>query len=55
MASGQCGDGALSSKMARFQFGPRLVHRNSKSFQDYPSHQILRHVYEALNIDENKN
>jgi len=28
---------------------------NPKSFQDFPSHQILRHMYEALNIDENKN
>ena len=26
-----------------------------KSFQDSPSHQILRHIHEALNIDESKN
>jgi hypothetical protein len=26
-----------------------------KSFQDSLSHQILRHMHEALNIDENKN
>ena len=29
--------------------------RNTKSFQDSPSHRILRHMHEALNIDENKN
>jgi hypothetical protein len=29
--------------------------RNPKSFQDSPSHRILRHMHEALNIDENKN
>jgi len=27
----------------------------SKSFQDSPSHRILWHMYETLNIDENKN
>jgi len=27
----------------------------SKIFQDSPSHRILRHMHEALNIDENKN
>ena len=26
-----------------------------KNFQDFPSHRILYHMYEALNIDENKN
>jgi len=26
-----------------------------KTFQDSSSHRILRHMYEALNIDENKN
>jgi len=26
--------------------------RIPKSFQDSPSHRILRHMYEALNIDE---
>jgi len=26
-----------------------------KTFQDSPSYQILRHMYETLNIDENKN
>jgi len=26
-----------------------------KIFQDSPSHRILRHMHEALNIDENKN
>jgi hypothetical protein len=31
------------------------LYRNLKSFQDFSSHRILRHVYEALNIDENKN
>jgi len=29
--------------------------RNPKNFQDSPSHRILRHMHEALNIDENKN
>ena len=29
--------------------------QNPKTFQDSPSHRILRHVHEALNIDENKN
>ena len=29
--------------------------RNPKSFQDSLSHRILRHMHEALNIDENKN
>jgi len=27
----------------------------SKKFQDSPSHRILRHMHEALNIDKNKN
>jgi len=26
-----------------------------KSFQDFPSHRILRHIHEILNIDKNKN
>jgi len=26
-----------------------------KIFQDSPSHRILRHMHEVLNIDENKN
>ena len=26
-----------------------------KFFQDSPSHRILRHIHEALNIGENKN
>jgi hypothetical protein len=26
-----------------------------KSFQDFPSHRILRHMHGVLNIDENKN
>jgi hypothetical protein len=29
--------------------------RNPKRFQDSLSHQILRHMHKALNIDENKN
>jgi len=29
--------------------------RNPKSFQDSLSHRILRHIHEALNINENKN
>ena len=29
--------------------------QNPKNFQDSPSHRILRHMYEALNIDKNKN
>ena len=29
--------------------------RNLKSFQNFLSHRILRHMHEALNIDENKN
>ena len=29
--------------------------QNPKSFEDFPSHRILRHMHEALNIDENKN
>jgi len=33
-------------------FRPCLV---PKIFQDSPSHRILRHLHEALNIDENKN
>ena len=28
--------------------------RNPKSFQDFPSHRILRHMHEALNIDKKK-
>jgi len=36
--------------------GPCLVHsKKAKSFQDFPSHRILRHMHEILNIDENKN
>ena len=35
---------------------PCLIHRKTqKSFQDYSSHRILRHMHEALNIDESKN
>jgi len=26
-----------------------------KNFQDFPSHRILGHIHEALNIDKNKN
>jgi len=29
--------------------------KKPKIFQDSPSHQILRHMHGALNIDENKN
>ena len=29
--------------------------QKAKSFQDSPSHRILRHMHEALNIDESKN
>jgi len=29
--------------------------QNSKKIQDFLSHRILRHMHEALNIDENKN
>jgi len=29
--------------------------QKSKTFQDFPSHRILRHMHEAQNIDENKN
>ena len=32
-------------------FRPCLV---PKIFQDFPSHRILRHIHEALNINENK-
>ena len=28
---------------------------SSKNFQDFPSYRILRHMYDALNIHENKN
>ena len=35
---------------------PCLVHpKTKKTFQDSLSHQILRHMHEALNIYENKN
>jgi len=34
---------------------PCLVHLEIKKNQDSPSHQILWHMYETLNIDENKN
>ena len=29
--------------------------RKPKTFQDSPSHQILKHTHEALDIDKNKN
>jgi hypothetical protein len=29
--------------------------KKPKICQDVPLHQVLRHIYEALNIDENKN
>jgi len=29
--------------------------QKAKSFQDSPSHRILRHMHESLNIDESKN
>ena len=33
-----------------------LVHpKKQKNFQDSPSHRILRHMHESLNIDERKN
>jgi len=41
-------DGASLSMLFR-------SHQNLKSFQDFPSHRILRYMHEALNIDENKN
>jgi len=28
-------------------------HQNPKSFQDSPSHRILRYMHESLNIDKN--
>jgi hypothetical protein len=31
------------------------THRNLKCFQDSLSYRLLRHMYEALNIDKNKN
>ena len=40
---------------ARAYYVRVTLYRNLKSFQDFSSHRILRHVYEALNIDENKN
>jgi len=33
----------------------RGLFKKPKSFQDYTSHQNLRHIHKALNIDENKN
>jgi len=36
-------------------FQPCSVQLKTQIFQDSPSHRILRHIYEALNIDENKN
>jgi len=32
-----------------------LLKKNQKTFQNSLSHRILRHMHEALNIDENKN
>jgi hypothetical protein len=29
--------------------------KNLKCFQDFPSHRILRHIYEILNVDKNNN
>jgi len=29
--------------------------RKPKTFQDFSSHQILKHMHEALDINENKN
>jgi len=35
---------------------PCLVHpKNQKTFQDFLSHRILRHMHGTINIDENKN
>jgi hypothetical protein len=33
----------------------KVEKKNKKFFQDYLSHQILRHVHKVLNTDENKN
>ena len=38
-----------------YELNKALVSQKPKSFQDYLSHQIFRHIYEALNIYENKN
>ena len=40
---------ALNKKLASFSL-PK-----TKTFQDSPSHRILRHMYKALNVDKNKN
>ena len=37
------------------QNSPCLVHPKLKIFQDSPSHRILRHMHETLNIVKNKN
>ena len=38
-----------------YKLRPCLVHlKNQKLFQNFPSHRILQHIYEALNIDESK-
>jgi len=45
----------LSSSEAKFFLALFSSPRNPKSFQNSLSHRILRHMHEALNIDENKN
>ena len=42
----------INIKQARSLLRPCLV---PKIFQNSPSHRILWHMHEALNIDENKN
>jgi len=43
---------ASPARVGMRELRPCLVR---KIFQDSPSHRILRHMHEALNIDENKN
>jgi len=48
---------ALSLQLASYHlhalFKAWVVYRSC--FQNFSSHQILEHIYEALDIDENKN
>jgi len=39
---------------SRCLFRPCLVHKKPKTFQDFPSYQILRLMHGALNIDKKK-
>ena len=48
------GTGLMRSSLT-FRVGPCLVQKKLQKILDFSSHQILRHMYGALNIDKRNN